>query len=88
VAHHLLQHKRDESHRFEISGHRAQRGKKLGKTTLQQNEVVGAKRRQALLLQFGSVQELSKASVAEISKVKGINEALADSIYKALRGED
>lgn len=88
VALHLLQHIRDESHRFAISGHRAQRGKKRGKSTLQQIEGVGAKRRQALLLQFGSVQELSKASVAEISKVKGINEALADSIYKALRGED
>lgn len=88
VALHLLQHIRDESHRFAISGHRAQRGKKRGKSTLQQIEGVGAKRRQALLLQFGSVQELSKASVAEISKVKGINETLANSIYKALRGED
>ncbi len=85
---HLLQHIRDESHRFAISGHRAQRGKKRGKSALQQIEGVGAKRQQALLRQFGSLHAISKASVNEITKVKGINESLAETIYRALRGEE
>ncbi len=85
---HLIQHIRDESHRFAISGHRAQRGKKRGKSALQEVEGVGPKRRQALLRQFGSMQAVAKASMDELSKVKGINESLAESIYRALRGED
>ncbi len=87
AALHLLQHIRDESHRFAISGHRAQRGKKRSQSALQQIAGIGPKRRQSLLRQFGSLQALSKASTAEISKVQGINQALADTIYRSLRGE-
>jgi excinuclease ABC subunit C len=88
TALHLIQHIRDESHRFAISGHRAQRGKKRGKSALQQVEGVGPKRRQALLRQFGSMQAVAKASIDELSKVNGINQNLAETIYRALRGED
>ena len=85
---HLLQHIRDESHRFAITGHRARRNKKRIQSNLQQIDGVGPKRRQALLSHFGGIQDLTKASIDELTKVKGISAEMADTIYRSLRGED
>ena len=85
---HLLQHIRDESHRFAITGHRARRNKKRTQSSIQQIDGVGPKRRQALLSHFGGMQALAKASVDELAKVKGISPDMADNIYRSLRGED
>ncbi len=82
---HLIQHIRDEAHRFAISGHRAARGKARGQSVLESIPGVGAKRRQQLLKFLGGMQELKKASVAELAKVPGISPQLAQKIYDALR---
>jgi len=84
---HLIQHIRDESHRFAIGGHRARRGKTRRTSTLQNIPGVGAKRRRELLTHFGGLQELSRASLDEIAKVPGISKKLAGTIYAALHGE-
>lgn len=81
---HLVQHIRDESHRFAISGHRARRQKVKNQSILQEIPGVGAKRRQALLKYTGGLQGLKKASKDEIAKVPGISEDLADTIYDYL----
>ena len=78
---HLLQHIRDEAHRFAITTHRKKRQHALLDSSLETIEGVGPKRRQALLRRFGGLRELAKAPLEEIAKVKGINEELAARIF-------
>ncbi|WP_428087175.1 excinuclease ABC subunit UvrC [Candidatus Thioglobus sp.] len=80
----LINHIRDESHRFAIKNHRLKRGKNRTTSTLEAVKGVGKLRRSALLNYFGGLQEIKNASVDEIQKVKGINLALATKIVKTL----
>lgn len=83
---HLVQHIRDESHRFAIAGHRAARDKTRRTSTLQDIPGIGPKRRRELLRFFGGLQGVKKAGRSELARVPGINEALAGIIYQALHG--
>lgn len=78
---HLIQHIRDEAHRFAITNHRHKRETNKHSSVLEDIEGVGAKRRQALLKRFGGLKNLRQASLEEIKKVPGINSALAEKIY-------
>lgn len=80
----LLQHIRDEAHRFAVSKHRWRRGKARRKSTLEDIEGVGPKRRKALITFFGGLQEINNASIDELAKVPGISKALAEEIYANL----
>ncbi len=77
----FLQRLRDEAHRFAIETHRAKRAKPLGGSELDEISGIGAKRRKALLLHFGSVREIARAGLADLQKVEGISEAVAQRIY-------
>ncbi|MFQ3206973.1 MAG: excinuclease ABC subunit C [Glaciecola sp.] len=81
---HLIQHIRDESHRFAILGHRNKRQKVKTTSTLEGIPGIGPKKRQALLKYSGGLQGLKKASKQEISKVPGISVELAEIIYDHL----
>lgn len=81
---HLIQHIRDESHRFAITGHRQRRNKKRTESLLEKVPGVGAKRRQALLKYLGGMQEIIRATPDELAKVPGISPALARVIYDTL----
>lgn len=81
---HLVQHIRDESHRFAITGHRAKRQKVSKKSTLESIPGIGAKKRQALLQYLGGLQEVLKADRATLEKVPGVSKVLAENIYDAL----
>ncbi|KTD66113.1 excinuclease ABC subunit UvrC [Legionella spiritensis] len=79
---HLLQHIRDEAHRFAITAHRKKRATAGFESSLEAIEGVGPKRRQALLRRFGGIRELAKAPLEELAKVQGINEQLALRIFQ------
>ena len=81
---HLIQHIRDEAHRFAITGHRQRRAKARTASPLEAIDGVGPKRRRDLLKFFGGLQEIKKASVTELMKAPGISEQLAQAIYDHL----
>jgi excinuclease ABC subunit C len=84
IALHLIQHIRDEAHRFAITGHRERRQKDKNTSKLQSIPGIGAKKRQSLLKYMGGLQGILQASKDEIAKVPGISEELADTIYEYL----
>ncbi|PWJ25240.1 excinuclease ABC subunit C [Branchiibius hedensis] len=81
----LLQRVRDEAHRFAITFHRQRRSKAMVRSALDDIPGLGQVRAKALLAHFGSVKKLRAADVSEITAVKGIGPALAQTIQAALR---
>ena len=79
---HLIQHIRDEAHRFAITAHRQRRKKKRSRSTLEEIEGIGNKRRQNLIKHFGGMQGVAKAGVDDLAMVSGINKNLAQKIYE------
>lgn len=77
----LIQHIRDEAHRFAITGHRQRRGRNKKRSVLEGVVGLGPKRRQLLLKQFGGLREIRRAGVEDLSGVDGISRQLAQRIY-------
>jgi len=84
----LIQHIRDEAHRFAITGHRLRRGKASKQSVLETISGLGAKRRQLLLKQFGGLQGISCAGVDALCSVDGISRQLAQRIYELFHHQD
>ncbi|MGJ8686192.1 MAG: excinuclease ABC subunit UvrC [Spongiibacteraceae bacterium] len=82
---HLIQHIRDESHRFAITGHKARRDKARRQSSLESIPGVGVKRRRELLRHFGGIHGVRSADVKDLSRVPGISEKIARDIYEGLR---
>jgi len=77
----LLQRLRDEAHRFAITYNRQRRGKKVTASALDNIPGIGVKRKQSLLLHFGSVARIKSASRDEFEQVPGLNRPVAERIY-------
>jgi excinuclease ABC subunit C len=84
----LIQHIRDEAHRFAITGHRQRREKSRKQSVLEDIAGLGPKRRQILLKQFGGLQGISNASVDALAGIDGISKQLAQRIYDLFHHRD
>ncbi|MDX1796430.1 MAG: excinuclease ABC subunit UvrC [Hydrogenovibrio sp.] len=87
IALHLINHIRDEAHRFAITSHRSRRQKAQTHSRIEDIPGVGAKTRQKLLLHFGGLADVKNAAVSELQKVPGISQAMAQKIYDFFHGE-
>lgn len=77
----FLQRLRDEAHRFAITTHRAARSRKISVSELDEVPGIGAARKKALLLHFGSARGVKGAGLKDLEAVSGINRATARAVY-------
>jgi len=80
-----LQRLRDEAHRFANGAHAKRRSMDIKRNPLDEIEGVGPGRKKALLHAFGSAKGVSRADVADLVKIEGINQALAERIHAFFR---
>lgn len=82
----VLQHIRDEAHRFGITFHRKLRSKAQVESALKGIKGVGEKTEQRLLLHFGSVARIAAAPVEDIAALVG--RQLAERISAQLNNKE
>jgi excinuclease ABC subunit C len=83
----VVQHVRNEAHRFAVSYHRKLHARRVVGSELDSVPGIGPKRRAALLHHFRSVERIRETSADEIAKVPGFSAALAERVKAALAGE-
>lgn len=83
----LLQRVRDEAHRFAITFHRSKRSRRMTASALDSVKGLGETRRAALVGHFGSVANLRRATVEEITAVPGVGIATARAVLAALAAD-
>ncbi|WP_214402585.1 excinuclease ABC subunit UvrC [Pseudonocardia lacus] len=83
----LLQHVRDEAHRFAITYHRQRRSKGMTSSDLDSVPGLGPTRRATLIKHFGSVRRLRDAGVDEIAALPGFGRRTATAVLAALQAE-
>jgi excinuclease ABC subunit C len=72
----LIQHLRDEAHRFGITHHRNRRSKGQVVSVLDSIKGIGPQSRDALLAHFKSIKRIKEASLDEIANVIGMSKAM------------
>ena len=77
----VVQHMRDEAHRFSLAHHRKRRSKAFLHSELDEIPGVGPKTRQALMTAFGDVKAISEASEEALLKVVNLNVARAVRVH-------
>tara|TARA_B100000575_G_scaffold291984_1_gene299203 strand:+ start:3831 stop:5663 length:1833 start_codon:yes stop_codon:yes gene_type:complete len=84
VLHKFIQEIRDETHRYAISRQKRRSIKSSLGSSLDDLPGVGSLRKNLLLRYFGSLEQIKRASVDDLSEVSGIGETTAKLIYKQL----
>ncbi|MCI8482610.1 MAG: excinuclease ABC subunit UvrC [Clostridia bacterium] len=72
----------DEVHKTAIEYHRKIRQKRMTKSSLDNIDGIGQKKKQELLKAFGSVENIEQATEEELMKVKGISQTIARRLRK------
>ena len=70
----------NEVHNTAIEYHRKLREKEMTKSKLDEIDGIGKAKKEALLKEFGSMEKIKKATIEELTKIKGINKELATKI--------
>ncbi|TFG96185.1 excinuclease ABC subunit UvrC [Candidatus Thorarchaeota archaeon] len=83
----LIQHIRDESHRFAQKYHHKLREKRFSGSILEEAPGIGQKRRKALLEAFGSFEGVKNATTDQIAAVEGMSKTSAEGLRKWLDEE-
>ncbi len=78
----FIQRLRDEAHRFVIGSHRKLRKKDIREAGLQEIPEIGPSRKRALLLHFGTLKEIERASIGDLGKVPGVSAESARKIFE------
>jgi len=81
---HLVQHIRDEAHRFAIAYHRTLRGATASASLLDDIPGVGPIRKRRLLRRFGSLKALAAAGVEQVRAAGGLSRGLAEAMLARL----
>lgn len=76
----LIRRIQDEVHRFAITYHRSLRDKRTLHSILDDIPNVGQKRRMSLLMKFGSIDNIKKATLEELLETESIDNKAANSI--------
>ena len=77
----FVQRLRDEAHRFAIGTHRAKRKRDAMKNPLDEIAGIGPTRKRALLLHFGTLKAIQRASLEDLAKAPGVNLATAKAVH-------
>jgi excinuclease ABC subunit C len=78
----FIERLRDEAHRFAIGSHRTRRKKDIREAGLQEIPGIGPTRKRALLRHFGTLKAIERASLPDLTQVRGINAETARKIYE------
>ena len=85
---HLLDHIRDEAHRFAITYHKKVRGREIIKSALGEIPGIGRVREKELLRYFGSVEKMKEASLEDLARAPKMDTKTAVKVYNLLsKGE-
>ncbi len=82
----ILQHVRDEAHRFATTFNKRLREKDVKLSILEEVDGVGPKRAARLLREFGSLAGIGKADPERIARSGGLPRTVADALIEHLHG--
>ena len=84
----MLQHLRDEAHRFAITFHRQLRTRRNLKSLLDDVPGIGPKRKKTLLRAYPDLQAIQAATVEDLGHLPGMSKAAAESVLTYLRRQE
>ena len=77
----VLQHLRDEAHRFAVTFHRQQRKRLTLRSALSAIPGIGSGRQRLLLRHFGSLKKIRESSLEDLATVPGMTRKAAEAVY-------
>ena len=76
----LITRFQDTVHDTAIEYHRKLRDKDITKSKLDEVHGIGKVKKQELLKKFGGIKQIKEASIEDLTKIKGINQELAEKL--------